>query len=113
VRRKPNLALIRWSSTGLAPEGAPRCKPRRSQRWPSYPAMFGEACFVRALSGGDPVPPEHVSRVTLGRVHRGSRRSEVVLRDRRDRRGRRRRSGSARASAQRRSTSAMEGALDG
>jgi len=61
--------------------------------------MSGGACSVRVLSGGDPTPPEHVTRATSGRAFRGSSRSRAVLVDRRDCRGRRRRSASSRASA--------------
>jgi len=56
--------------------------------------MSGGACSVRVLSGGDPTPPEHVTRATSGRAFRGSSRSRAVLVDRRDCRGRRRRSAS-------------------
>jgi len=93
------------------PEGAPGCKPRRPRRTPRHPAMSGGACSVRVLSGGAPAPPEHVTRATSGRAIRGSIRSGVVLLDRRDCRGRRRRSASPRASVLKRRTPAMEGAL--
>lgn len=47
VRRKPNLALIRWSSTGLAPPGAPGCKPRRPQS-----GQATRQCSARLASSG-------------------------------------------------------------
>lgn len=56
---KADLALIRCVSTGLAPEG------RRG-------ASLGlpEVASHPAMSGGDPTPPEYVTRATSGHALR-------------------------------------------